>query len=83
MGWTKETEPGTDDAGEWTDETAPDYDDADTWKSSLVPTSNPGASFLGVSEAPEDLHLDPEDVELEPENVQADNEDWTIEAEPD
>ncbi len=79
--WT--VNPGFYVFGEWTDEANPDFDDADTWKAFLIPTSNPAASFLGVSEAPEDFHLDPLDAILEPEEIQADCEDWIIEPEAD
>jgi len=54
------------------------FDDRNTWQTKL-PSGVPGKdTFLGVSEAIEDLDLFPEDFYINPEDIQADSEDWNI-----
>lgn len=82
----------------WTIDDEPDFDEADMWKAELKPgptassdpdaepatsANNMRASFLGASEAVEDLNLNPEDMQLEPELIQASDQDWTILSEAD
>ena len=82
--WATEDEPGVDDsdADNWTDDSEPAFTDQDAWKAYLSPVSSTEsvrvASFLGVTEAAEDFHVDPEDVNLSPEYIQDDEEKWTV-----
>ena len=82
----------------WTIDDEPDFGEVDMWKAELKPgptasddpladpatsANNMRASFLGKSEAIEDLKLNPEDMQLEPEHIQADDQQWTILSEAD
>jgi len=52
--------------------------DRDTWRTHLpvgVPVKD---TFLGVSEAPENMDVFLEDFYINPEDIQADSDDWTI-----
>jgi hypothetical protein len=69
----------------WTD-VFRDYTFADQkeWTIKLKPTSTPKKDlFLGVAEAPEDMHVFIEEFYINPEDIQADYKDWTIFGEPD
>lgn len=59
------------------------FDDGNTWKTRLAPGIDLTRTFLGVSEAPEDLDLFPEEFYINPEDIQADSDDWVIFAEAD
>jgi len=75
--WVDQALPGLSDSAVWVATAEEGFiDGADKWCS--IVTSTPGRSFLGVSEAVEDLNFFPEDMDLEPENIQADDEGWTI-----
>jgi hypothetical protein len=66
----------------WVDSQEPGFDDVDVWKAFINPDATASRSFLGVTEAAEDYHVDPEDVCLVPELVQDDETGWVILAEP-
>ncbi len=83
MSWTIETEPGTADSGEWSTQADFYFSDSDQWKTFLVVTPATKGTFVGVTEAPEDIKLDPEDLTVNPEDIQDDESEWTIEPEPD
>jgi hypothetical protein len=52
--------------------------DAREWCAPVPETTAPRATFLGLTEAPEDYLVFPSDVELEPEFVQADQDQWYL-----
>ncbi|MHA2063808.1 MAG: hypothetical protein ACXABY_05415 [Candidatus Thorarchaeota archaeon] len=68
---------------EWTIESEPYFQDGNVWRSWLTPGAALAQSFLGVTQAVEDIFIDPEDMLLDPELIQTDDSGWTIEAEPD
>jgi hypothetical protein len=59
------------------------FADHDEWKTKLPVGIDKIRTFLGVSEAVENLDLFPEEFYINPEDVQADDEDWTIFVEAD
>jgi hypothetical protein len=68
----------------WYIEAEPGWTEVDSWSAWINPSvKSSRGSFLGVTEAVEDLHVNPEDMDLEPEYIQADEALWTIEKEGD
>lgn len=82
--WATTDEPGVDDSDQdnWTDESEPAFTDQDEWSAWLNADPASGtarrATFMGVTEAAEDFHVDPEDVNLQPEYIQDDETQWTV-----